>query len=417
MRIGYCKLGRSWNMDVSEASTVGGDLDVIRLLKRLALHRPDDKFVLLGKNSGHEPEKLNYPSNVINPWSLGLRLPIVSIKKIRETPEDIELSAQSFIEQLSEYKFDALVMWLGQHGAANSRLPQVDGSWEHGPFTNPQMAFVNYCNYILQFCNVNNVEPILLCPDPRNYMKARELRIRPTMPILGQFNMTRGFKHDLGPGVGNVVTLHHYEYAAVEMTALDDPKDIKFDSSIERWRGADTLVLVCNENRREVSNPRAPLVRGWVLDQFPAARVYGTWSEAGCAELGTEPKPVPASQLYDTLRSALCTVSFPASGSGWVTSKVWECFAVGTVCFLHPGYDTQRLSVSRETDRKLHDFLRISSRLELLEKAAQLKDNYTLWAEIVNMQRRLFEQRFNATLGGAGAVSGLIDTYTSRSRP
>ena len=49
MRIGYSKIGRSWCLDPAKASTVGGDLDQIRLLKRLAHKHPEHEFFLIGR--------------------------------------------------------------------------------------------------------------------------------------------------------------------------------------------------------------------------------------------------------------------------------------------------------------------------------------------------------------------------------
>ena len=84
MKIAYGKIGRSYNLSFTKQSTLGGDIDVTRLLRRLAWKYPQHEFILLGRNSGERPMDLGYPSNVTNPWT-------VWREQLRETklPEDL----------------------------------------------------------------------------------------------------------------------------------------------------------------------------------------------------------------------------------------------------------------------------------------------------------------------------------------
>lgn len=439
MNIAYSCLGRAWNLDPAKASTVGGDMDRIRLLMRLAWDHPEHNFILVGRNSGEDPATLGYPDNVKNPWVTAKMPPV------REY-DDIKADREKFMEWLIRGwrpimrelpKCGAHIMWAGQHGGSNSPLPMIDTDWDDNKLTTPQMAFMNYCAYLLDYCNETTVEPLVLCPDPRNYWKAREL-VRPfTRPVLAQYNMTRVSKHeqfqtwargdykvcrDKVPGTREksvYVTNLDYKYAAVEMTALDEPQSIMCNVAPPSI----PFGVVSNENRKEVNPSRFDLIKQIhaVMGTF---KLYGSWSDPSAQALygdcGIEPcTPVPATSMYETLRQFRSTVTLPASGSGWATAKPWECFAAGVVCFFYGKYDEQGHVIATQdaspaipgvVDRRqeLHSWLgqmlRVRNASELAKRVDQVKNSDDLWHAITNAQREYFELSFNFHRGGARAV-------------
>jgi hypothetical protein len=404
-KIGYCKLGRSWNLDVKKASTVGGDIDCIRLLKRLATQNPDTEYFLIGKNSGEVPQTLGYPDNVVNPWSSthGWKIPSVSAQMVKDDPSLYEMPMTVFRELTKDVHLDGMITWVGQHSSTNSRIPAIDGNWKDGPFTTPLVSSINYTGYLLDYCDQHGVEPLFLVPDPRNTVKVRDLRIPLKFPVLAQYEEIRNIKQDLGPDVGVKQVKQKYIYSALEMTALDEPSSIPFAEHIgeDSWKTRDSFVLISNENKRDVPFPRSELVREWLIPHFPDVKIYGTWSDEGKAELGRDIQSIPVSTMYETLRSALATITFPASGSKWVTSKVWEAFASGTVCFIHPRYDMRGLSLPRNPwNDEISKFLHVSSAREMANKVAMLRLDYNLWLKIVMAQRQLFVDRFSFYKGG-----------------
>lgn len=416
MRIGYCKIGRSWNLDPAKASTVGGDLDVIRLLKRLALRNPEHEFFLIGRNSGENPQSVGFPSNVVNPWSGAWKLPTLGMSQLKKNPDCLWDPIRQFEELTRGLELDQLIMWVGQHGACSFPIPAVGGDWINGPMTNPQVSFINYASYITDFCNKKQIEPIFLVPDPRNYVKMRDLAVPVTKPVLAQYRFTRDYKQDFGTvdrDNGKVKTTpHRYIHSMIEMTALDDPNLIDFDASETAFASKKNIGLISNENRREVSLPRGELIKKWLLPNWPDIEIYGNWSEAGLAELGRAAiDPVPTSNMYSTLKKFKCTMTFPASGSSWVTSKVWECFASGVVCFIHPKYDEQGSSVPHwsssvddEDLKLLSAWLRVCSPTVLKDRVEKITSDYDLWHKIVSAQRRVFERRFEKSRGGCRYV-------------
>jgi hypothetical protein len=440
VNIGYSCLGRSWNLSLDNASTLGGDIDRARLLFRLATAHPSHTFVLIGRNSGEDPSMLGYPSNVVNPYCSGGKPPKLQYPYHGSSPE-------AHHEYLEEWErvfdtwpvIDEHIMWVGQHGGSNSPMPQIGYDWADDKFTNPQMAFMNYCSYLLHWTNLTGVEPLALVPDPRNYWKARELREGFTRPLLGQFNEERVAKYDqynkwdanghppcptwLGPDryidgyreqsvwVAKVKTV----YAGIEMTALDDPFSIPFNPKEARRL---SFGVITNENRKEVTLDRKSLVRDWVIKNFPDAPIYGTWSKDSQAELGRTIAPVPASQMYSKLREFRSTVTLPASGSGWATAKPWEAFAVGTVCFFHHKYDSQGHILPLQGSRAFNDltqegqfvaaFLRVKTPDELGMKVNSVTADDELHHMLVTSQRRLFEKRFGETRGGAATIEDAL---------
>ena len=307
-------------------------------------------------------------------------------------------------------------MWVGQHGACSFPIPAVGGDWVNGPMTNPQVSFINYASYITDFCNKKQIEPIFLVPDPRNYVKMRDLAVPVTKPVLAQYRFTRDYKQDFGTvdrDNGKVKTTpHRYIHSMIEMTALDAPDQIDFDPSLEAFALKQNIGLISNENRREVTLPRGELIKKWLLPHWPDIEIYGNWSEAGLKELGrVSIASVPATEMYSTLRKFKCTVTFPASGSSWVTSKVWECFASGVVCFIHPKYDEQGSSVPHwsssvddEDLKLLSAWLRVCSPTVLKDRVEKITSDYDLWHKIVSAQRRVFERRFEKSRGGCRYV-------------
>lgn len=437
MKIAYGKIGRSYNLSFTKQSTLGGDIDVTRLLRRLAWKYPQHEFILLGRNSGERPMDLGYPSNVTNPWT-------VWREQLRETklPEDLMDRSNKLEELVLPYvkEIDQVVMWLGQHGTSNSPIPKIGEKDWGGELTNPQISMVNYGSYLLRFINrwrdVNGPlanEEIWLCPDPRNYLKCRDLKWPLQYPILAQYEQTRQAKFERY-GVTNTmfewpnkfkredtVWIADVQYAAssLELTALPDPSDIP----LRNLYPSQSFGMIVNENRAYVARDRKSIIRDWVLSWDPSAWLYGTWSEESQKELGREINPVSYDQMMSTLKQFRSTLTTPASGSGWATAKPWEAFAAGVVCFFHPEYDTQGWIIPTRDDLKkgrltdledlenLSYFLRVTDPRDLAEKVAALEDE-ELWREMIVKQRAWYEIAMEKTHGGMLSIEkrlGLLE--------
>jgi hypothetical protein len=446
VRIAYAKLGRSWQLDASKASTVGGDIDVIRLLKFMANKYPEHEFVLLGRNTGQNPQSVGYPPNVVNPWT--------EWKEKWWMPTDPK-EADKVIDNFRSIsgdlhkEIDAVIIWAGQHGSANSMIPMIKTDWvQHPPFSQdrnspitggigvalatPQFAFMNYCSWLLDFISrwrevdIENPfrEEIWLVPDPRNYLKCRELRWPLRKPVLAQFNMKKTSKHERygdfnmhdfkGKKEHTVwVGQDDYIYSGLELTALPSPGDIH----CREFPGENSFGMVINENRKGVKNQRLDVLKEWVLPHFPDCPLFGKWTDESQIEMDRKIEPVEHQHLYDTLRSFRSTFTTPASGSGWATSKPWECFATGAVCFFHPDYDIQGHIIPRnsyqaggrpERVKRLTEFLRVSNPGQLKERVERVQNDDGLWKEITTLQRIHFEEAWKKWHGGAAMIEARL---------
>lgn len=419
MKIGYCKIGRSWKLDPTNGTTTGGDADVARALHMLARLRPDDEFVLVGRNSGEDPSTVGYPANVTNPWTD--LLPIVKAAKLGSDPEKTlilldDLTAPLFAD------LDAILVWAGQHGTSNMPLPMVD---DRSKVTTPQVSFVNYASYILRGINAwrdvdpRNREEIWLCPDPRNYLKCRDLKWPLQNTIVGQYEFERVAKHERygdltppetwasvwDPDSGNEgvwVAPSTYSYSALELTALPHPDTLT--GARVPWILRKPFGMVVNENRAYVSKDRLSALQDWVLPFWPDADIVGTWSDRSKEILG-RPDIAPCS--YDALPRTLqmwkSTLTTPASGSGWATAKPWECFAYGTVCFFHPHYDDQNW-ILRDAPQSLQDWLRVTSPEQLKRRVDAVENDKDTWEYLVAEQRKHFETKYLEHAGGVAEI-------------
>lgn len=413
-------------MDPASWSSVGGDVDVYRLLQRLATQRDADEFVLVGRNSGHDPKTVGFPSNVVNPYfeqpemtaamraagQLDDRPPGKGVRRERNLTDIVKVNTGLIWPWFHD--LDAVIMWLGQHGTLNTPITPIG---EFPPaLAQPLISAANYAGYLVAAVNEwqrrkrhpdqpytlrgdnNPREVIWLCPDPRNYLKARDLRDPLTHPILGQFDWQRDTKYfrpgdaecNVGDWDGINGTQHswvsptHYVYSGLELTAIDRDR-VRHKVPHER---AASFGMIINENAPGGSAPRLDVLKEWVLPWCPDVELFGKWREPSVKALGRDRiDTVPVTEVDATMQRWRCTFTTPASSSGWATSKPWEAFANGTVCFFHPGYDTQDHILGR--DHELRRWLRVESPEQLERRVRWLDDHPSDWEWIVTRQWRL----------------------------
>lgn len=430
MRIAYGKLGRSWKLDPTKGTATGGDVDVVRCLHTLSRALPNDEFVLVGKNSGEDPKDAGYPANVTNPWATDLAAKTkADMAVIRKNEKNAQERSRRLVDYYAEHVVpvlfegvDRIIMWLGQHGTTNMVLPMVD---DRTKFTQPQDSFVNYASFL--FLGINkwkesnpDKDVIYLCPDPRNYFKMRDLKEPLIDPVLAQFNETRPLKHERygdttqppsrdivwDDNGGLWVSEQKFIYSALELTALPKPENAVLSDDFNKRYDFGMLV---NENRAYVKNNRSDVISEWALKNWPEMEIFGKWSDKGMEALGRTIRPAPYEFVPSVLQRWRCTLTTPASGSGWATAKPWECFAHGTVCFFHPEYDKQGHILPHwdengefisEDQKFLSKWLRVTSPDQLKRRVDYLCNNEEVWRNLIETQRRYYENRYHQTQGG-----------------
>lgn len=353
-RVLYGKIGRTMALDPAKWGAVGGDNEPVNLLLELAHRHPDVEWVLGTRYA--VTSRVELPSNITlpdlpkltsrNSYPGGVRKHDPSVNPWEETAEALRPYFRDA---------DGVVMWAGQMGTSNLPIPKVE---DRSILTEPQDSFMSYVGPTT--LNINewrdpdplNREEIWLCSDPRNYLKAREVKWPPRHPIMSQYTWTREQRHERfgdprDPAYcsfsgewdrGTWLSPHRYTYDALEIVGIPDwVPERDFD---ER----DPFRILINETRGYVALNRADVVRAWVrvLLNEEQTNIHGKWTPKGAESAGIAlPKPLHHSEVPDFLGGARCTFTTPASGSEWATAKPHEAFRLGTVCFFHPKYDAQ----------------------------------------------------------------------------
>jgi hypothetical protein len=410
-RVGYAKLGRSMELRLNKCTSLGGDNEMVPTLKLLAERHPDVDFVLVGRNSGDNPDDVGLPKNVINPWihwapELRRRINYLGLNYANLSIED-HLKLRDMMLHMIHDTFqhlDELVMWIGQHGTSNVPLPSIK---DRNQLTKPYDWANLYAGYLLTAINSWRArnplqyEPVLLNADARNYPKFRDMAHPLYFPVLGQYNQTNLMKHETGTEV--IASPTETVYSRLEISSLVPGAPfgdtITFDN---KWVGRRSFGVVMNETRRDVSleRSRRKIVQDWLF-QIDTAFFHGVWSDKTVEEINNHwfrdhedefyPKPVPLLEYIPKLQTVHSTFTTPASGSGWATAKPWEAFAAGTVCFFHPAYDDQD-NILSDAPNALRDFLRVSTPAELARRVKMVHEDPGTWGWAVNAQRIHFEK-------------------------
>lgn len=428
MRIGYAKLGRSMPLTLDACGTLGGDIEMTAALTTLAQRRPQDTFVLVGRNSNDDPKTAGLPHNVENPWHTWQHEFRTFNKALRERSLngltiEAELELCHFFDELTGPTFDgldAVVMWIGQHGTSNFPIPRIE---DRSALTKPQDWCMYYASFLLRGVNRwRDIDPwkreeINLNADPRNRHKMRDLKWPLRHPVLTQYKFINNIKHERYNDTNAYPTWDYYRtmrdtavdvwestvcniYSRVELNALvpGTPSGdlLTFNDD---WSGRSHFGLIINEARTIGVKPewlRLTAMNEYVMPNAPAF-IHGTWSARSMEQLqrrwGINPiHSIPWDRYVPILQSTRCTFTTPSSGSGWATTKPWEAFGAGVVCFFHPKYDDQN-HILRDADPTLQRWLRVKtpdqlhSRIQHLNSVAGRSD----WEWLVNQQKVHFD--------------------------
>ena len=411
---------------LENCGSLGGDVEMVPTLKLLAERHPDVDFILIGRNSGELPEDVGLPSNVLNPWRVWKPIIRRELKDRNLSYSNLSIEDHRRVTELlctytgEEFQLlDGMIMWLGQHGTTNTPIPTVS---DPAKYTKPYDWATLYGSYLLQGLNrwrdvdPFNREEVLLNADVRNYVKYRDSRWPWQHPVLAQYTYSNAVKHErygMGTTLFNQWSdpnrwpgdyLGYVENGAVWTSRVRNVySQLEISSLVPGTPFGDTIQfndnhdrehdfgIVVNETRREVSEAKArrTVLRDWVLPLSPGF-IHGKWSDKSLSELNVDIKPIPQLEYIAKLQTARCTLTTPASGSGWATAKPWESFAAGVVCFFHPDYDDQN-NILGDAPLWLLEFLRVASPEELQDKIRYMRHSPTAWLNVVAEQRTHFD--------------------------
>lgn len=445
-----------------------GDAEKPNLLLRLARRNPDVDWVVVGHNDAGEFEE----HNVSNPWvdareraaSLPprpdghYRTPFAPYWTGRPSYWCSEVSGfeDELVELISQ--LDGMVVHVGQHAPTQIRIPQATRTW-HETFTNPDLdgnkvydSMQSYCRYLIRGLNalgdrsLGRAPIVWLVPDPRNYLKARDVKWPTgTDDVLAQHAFKRSQRHErfgdhrdpnaLGfRGVAlerlNEVgehelwnAQHRYRHADLELMILPDDWD-RLDRTSFEFRvpagvaTTSTKASVLGEGRR-----RSQLVAEYLLATFPDAEVYGKWDDASLGDVPPNTlRSTTPDEFYDLLNRWRVTISTPIVESDWSVAKNYQCWAAGVVCFMLEQVDAQGWTLpSRRAapgtkvvgevqgtryhsirddwtkdDVILASWLRVETAEEFKVRADLVARDDAVWSWLARRQRALLQRRWDA---------------------
>ena len=428
----------------------GGDNEPPILLNKLARRHPDVEFVIVGRNSGEAPTSVGLPANVTNGWNKDRFQAVRDIrakhKSITNPHERLIAISHDLVTITADLfaNIDQMVLWLGQHGSSNHPIPTVS---DPSKLTQPQDAFVNYAGFIIQGLNAwRDVDPIgrkevWLCADNRNYLKGRDVKWPPP-PVLGQYDWEKtekqfrygdtmkpaDFNNNIDAHAHASVSseniwscTHKYVYSGLEVVGIPSNTTCSYE-----WEGRGKFGILINEARSYVTVNRLDIMKEWVMPLEPDW-IHGTWPDESQRALGRGITPLPWTEIWDKVRTVRSTFTTPSSGSGWATTKPWEAFAVGTVCFFHPKYDDQGhvIPTSAQVDRgevdddpelrQLALWLRPDTPEQLAKRVNVVNEDRDAWLWLVQAQRRHFEKMMedNRCIQMIEERTGLITSSSS----
>jgi len=415
--VGYGKLGRSMPLTLEKCANLGGDVEMVAVVKELALRHPDDTFLLLGRNTGEIPTKVGMPANVVNPWAEWgwserlLREGTPIRKKYAINPNGSNLAVQGHIEMRELFrditektfvKCDGHVFWVGQHGSTNTPVPKIE---DMSILTKPHDWCAYYASHILLGVNAwRDAHPdkdvVWLNADARNKHKMRDLKHKLINPILTQYTFSHNLKHEQYDGTPPITGAVHNIYSRLEVNGLapgtpfGDLITYNPSPNFRKYR----FGMFINEARAigvKAGMDRLSVMKQWVLPLIENNSeenphwIHGTWSPQSQSELGFEINPAPWDQYYPMLNDTLCTFTTPSSGSHWATAKPWEAFAGGTICFFHPDYDKQD-NILHDAHPNLREWLRVKTPKDLKTRVAAVTANASTASWLIQRQREHF---------------------------
>lgn len=468
MRIGYAKLGRSMKFNPDKFG-FQGDAEAVNLLSRLAARNPDVTWVLIGRN---DAGNMFNGTNIENPWQHRSADDIAERKSLicthghtAKTPRTAACEPTQFERKIIEEiaGLDGVVLHAGQSGTSHMHLPQTKYTWKQfiedwkTHATRPyDWAFI-YGGYLLRGLNElgnrtnGQAKTIWLVTDPRNYLKARDLKW-PTGcdDILGQYRYTREQKHERFLDNRTPVEIDNLRAVpTIHYSTWNEPiRDNELWLSTHRYRyaGLETMMLpndwfAWGQPRFEDRYPigvastsyadtfhqeprRSELIRDYVLNQWGISshgEIYGKWDKKSLEDV---PEGIVqlnnTSQFQSLLERWRVTLALPVVGSSWTVAKVYQCFAARTACFMVGRLDDQGwlLPSRRKTqdtrhvgnvdgvdywsvrsdwkpaDLSLASWLRVDSREEFKKKSLYIAGDKTAWLWIVEHQRDILGRRW-----------------------
>lgn len=382
MNIAFGKFGKSIAFNDKKWGLHGGDAAPVILISALAKANPDATFYLLGRSDyktiDHARRLELFPNqNVINVWD----------KVQNYSLTDYKFVAEWLVE--NNVKIDGGIYISGPTGSISipDNFIRIDKKGAAEKLVAKTMMFSErYAGPMIYATNENDFPFITLCEDPRYYpLLTRDMFRRPAV-TLGQYNdPDKEVKHHTDYTDQTLAWTKvpvKYSYVETIFAMGETPYDAE-----ELFKKKNKLMnLYLNQGLGAGGMDRGPVVKSWVLDQFPGEdiMIHGKWQDEWAERDEFTAKGM--SELVDEMEATKYTLIIPIK-KGWVTSKFWKMLHFGILPFMHPTYDTQK-------SIPVDPFLRVEDEADFRKKINYLESHPDKYKELYDSTMKLFRENF-----------------------
>ncbi len=375
MNIAVGKLGKKFYFNRNKWTIDSGDSEVSSLIITLAALNPSKKFFIIGTNdfsslSKEIKEKYFPNNNVIDVW------------------KDFDAKKHDRINYIIDYfnekkvSIDFGYLHLGPVSQVN--IPEKSYQLKSGEIAKVINMSKLYCGPMVHFLNESKIPYVVMGEDPRYFpIPARDLFHRP-LAYLSTQNI-------------EVKTKFAKEYLSKDLVSIKEQiineeydrwflvsEDIEKVYDYKKYKKTNFLDIYTNGNG-SAGEKKFKIIKEY-MHKIPFY-CLGKWSE----ELIEEQYKkyffnLPMVDATDRLYRTKYTLMFHFE-DGFPSSKFWKMINFGIIPFYHKSMDSQK-------NQPVHEYLRISSRKELVEKINFLESNPQFYNQILEFHSSQFKKEY-----------------------
>ena len=388
MNVAVGKTGKKIYFNPEKVTSHSGDAEVTGQLMSIAACYPDIEFYVVGINDLDKLPPMQYANyfpnnNVHNVW-----------EKFNSKQDDRTLWVCEYFAT-NDIEIDFGYIHAGPLGCVNvpGKTYTVADRETKKIASSINMATM-YAAPIIHWLNESNVPYVAVGEDPRNVpLRGRDLHNRPKY-----YGASYDFKQ--------IVKVEHgYLSEEPPLEIEEEIRNIKFEQMFLVAEHRDTLDNLNTDRKHKmhlfthgIGGPGRKKLK--IIDEYLSAelfddmKVYGKWNDKAL-ETSTLDKDrfinTDMTDMKDLLYDTKYTFMFNLKND-WPSSKFWKMIYYGIIPFFYSKFDTKYSC-------PVHDFLRVSSPEELLEKINALELRPDMRLNFIKYHNEQFKtEQFNGDL-------------------
>lgn len=372
MNVAVGKIGKKFYFSSKKWTINSGDSEVTSTLITLAALNKNINFYIIGLNDldsfSKEQRKEFFPNeNVFNVWDT-----------YTKSDDRTEFVINFFRKNNIEINFG----FLHAGPVSQVNIPEKSYTLKSKEIAKVINMSALYCAPVIHYLNVSNIPYVVLGEDPRYFpLSARDLFNRP-IGYYATYNTSCKTKYANG-------------YLSTEIIEKNEEiKNIFYDrfflvsedfNKIGDYKkyNKDILIDIYTNGNGSTGVKKFKIINDY-MSTFKDMKVYGKWND----NIVSSPNylDVPMIDIVDKLYRTKYTLMFHFE-EGYPSSKFWKMIYFGILPFYHPNMDTQR-------HQPVHEYLRVKSKKEFLEKIEYLEKNPDFYKEIQDYHLSQFKKEY-----------------------